>query len=427
MTVKSWKKINPVVLGLLSLGTILAGVSTVYSLSQFKNTPPAQSVSVAAAPKIAKITALGRIEPKTQIIKISAPLIFNSDRVAQLMVEEGDGVAKGQVIAILESRDRLEDSLRQAREQLKVAEAKLSQVQAGAKSGEIEAQAAAVRRLKAQWEGERASQQANLQRLEAQISGEIAAQKATILKLEAEFNNAEVEYRRYRQLQAEGAISASQYDAKRVTYETTRQQVTEAKVNLGRIERTGQKQIQEAQANLERIERTGQQQVQEASSTLEQVIEVRPVDVQVAQAQVDEAGAAVKKVETELNQSYIRAPIAGQILKIHTRPGEEISDEGILDMGETQQMEAVAEIYQSDISQIRVGQRAEVTGESFPGQLQGKVRLIGMQVNQQNVFSNQPGENLDRKVIEVRIQLDAPDSQKVKALTNSQVTVAIEK
>ena len=306
--------------------------------------------------------------------------------------------------------------------------AKLNQVKAGAKTGEINAQAATVRRLQAQWEGERASQRANLQRLEAQNLGEISAQKAVILKLQAEFQNAKAEYERYRQLKADGAVSASQYDAKRVIYQTTSEQVKEAQVNLARIERTGQKQIQEAQANLERIERTGQQQVNEANSTLDQVEEVRPVDVQLAQAEVDSALATVRKAQTELNQSYIRAPITGQILKIHARPGEKISDDdGLLDMGETQQMEAVAEIYQSDISQVKVGQRATITGESFAGELKGKVRLIGMQVDKQNVFSNQPGENLDRKVIDVRIEIEPQDSEKVKSLTNSQVNIAIDK
>jgi HlyD family secretion protein len=427
VTINSGKKINPLVVGLISLGAVLVGITTMYTVNRSSSAPKTSDVTVEPLPKITKITSIGRIEPRTEVIKISAPLIFNADRVAKLLVEEGQSVRVGETLAILESRDRLEDNLKQAQEQLKVSMAKLNQVKAGAKTGEINAQAATVRRLQAQWEGERASQRANLQRLEAQNLGEISAQKAVILKLQAEFQNAKAEYERYRQLKADGAVSASQYDAKRVIYQTTSEQVKEAQVNLARIERTGQKQIQEAQANLERIERTGQQQVNEANSTLDQVEEVRPVDVQLAQAEVDSALATVRKAQTELNQSYIRAPITGQILKIHARPGEKISDDdGLLDMGETQQMEAVAEIYQSDISQVKVGQRATITGESFAGELKGKVRLIGMQVDKQNVFSNQPGENLDRKVIDVRIELEPQDSEKVKSLTNSQVNIAID-
>jgi HlyD family secretion protein len=425
MELKSLKKINPSLLALISLGAILAGLTTTYSLGQFRASSSAPEI--APAPKISKITALGRIEPQSEIIKVSAPLIFSSDRVAQLLVQEGDKVLAGQIIAVLESRDRLQASLQEAEERVKVSQAKLNQVKAGAKRGEIEAQAANVRKTQAQWEGERASQRAALQRLEAQLEGERAAQKANILKLAGEFKNAQAEYERYRQLQSEGAISQSQFEAKEVTYNTSRQQLQEARVNLARIERTGEKQIQEAKANLARIELTGQQQVKEANSTLEQVAEVRPVDIQLAEAEVKEAQAAAHKVKTELNQSYIRTPVTGQILKIHSRPSEQISTTGLVEIGETQKMEVVAEIYQSDIAAIKVGQKATITGESFGGELVGKVRLIGMQVSQQSVFSNQPGENLDRKVIEVRIQLDPLDSAKVSSLTNSQVTVALEK
>ena len=53
------------------------------------------------------------------------------------------------------------------------------------------------------------------------------------------------------------------------------------------------------------------------------------------------------------------------------------------------------------------------------------MRLIALKVDQQNIFSNQPGENFDRKVISVRIALNRENSQKVAGLTNSQVTVTI--
>jgi HlyD family secretion protein len=49
-----------------------------------------------------------------------------------------------------------------------------------------------------------------------------------------------------------------------------------------------------------------------------------------------------------------------------------------------------------------------------------------LQVKQQNVFSNQPGENLDRRIIEVKIRLNPEDSEKVAGLTNLQVQTAIE-
>jgi HlyD family secretion protein len=73
-----------------------------------------------------------------------------------------------------------------------------------------------------------------------------------------------------------------------------------------------------------------------------------------------------------------------------------------------------------------LGQKAIITSQAFLGELQGTVSEIGLQVSRQNVFSNQPGENLDRRVIEVKINLNPEDSQRVAGLTNLQVQVEIQ-
>jgi HlyD family secretion protein len=88
-------------------------------------------------------------------------------------------------------------------------------------------------------------------------------------------------------------------------------------------------------------------------------------------------------------------------------------------------MIAVAEVYQTDISKIKVGQKATITSQGFTGELQGTVWQIGLQVKRQNVFSDQPGENLDSRIVEVKIRLNPEDSQKVSSLTNLQVQTAI--
>ena len=59
-------------------------------------------------------------------------------------------------------------------------------------------------------------------------------------------------------------------------------------------------------------------------------------------------------------------------------------------------MMAVAEVYQTDISKVKLGQTAVITSQAFTGELRGTVSYIGLQVNRQNVFSNEPGENLDQ-------------------------------
>ncbi len=203
-------------------------------------------------------------------------------------------------------------------------------------------------------------------------------------------------------------------------------QLMEAKTTLTKIEETGAKQLSEARTTLTRIEETGTKELSEAKATLEKIAEVRPVDVQVAQTEVNSALTAVKRAETELKLAQVRSPLTGQVLKIHVRPGEAIGNSGIVEVGQTSQMVAVAEVYQTDISHIKLGQKATITSPTFAGELTGTVSQIGWQVSRQNIFSNQPGENLDRRVIEVKIRLNPDASQQVTALTYLQVQVAIE-
>jgi len=82
------------------------------------------------------------------VIKVSVPATLSNDRVAKLLVQRGDRVEAGQVIAIMDSRDRLQNALLEAQAQAKVSQAELAKVKAGAKSGEIAAQAAEIVRLR---------------------------------------------------------------------------------------------------------------------------------------------------------------------------------------------------------------------------------------------------------------------------------------
>jgi HlyD family secretion protein len=150
------------------------------------------------------------------------------------------------------------------------------------------------------------------------------------------------------------------------------------------------------------------------------------VDVQVAQADVKQALAAVEQAKANLEQAYVRSPQEGQILKIHTRPGELISNDGIAEIGRTQQMFAIAEVYESDIKNIRPGQRARVSSDSIDGELNGSVEQVGYKVLRQDIVNTDPSANIDARIVEVKIRLDANSSRKAARLTNQQVKVVIQ-
>jgi len=74
--------------------------------------------------------------------------------------------------------------------------------------------------------------------------------------------------------------------------------------------------------------------------------------------------AALERSKAELEQSVVRSPQAGLVLEIHAKPGETVSQRGIADVGQTDRMQVVAEVYQCDIGRIRVGQRAEAPADN---------------------------------------------------------------
>ena len=128
-----------------------------------------------------------------------------------------------------------------------------------------------------------------------------------------------------------------------------------------------------------------------------------------------------------LNLSCIRSPINGQVLKINTWPGEIIDNKGILELGQTQQMYVVAEVYETDITKVRLGQKVIITSEAFPGKIKGTVADIGLQVGRQNIFNTNPGSNTDNRIVDVKIRINnLADNQRLSTLTNLQVQALIQ-
>ncbi len=375
---------------LMITGLLLLGISgvTTYGWRQWVAVQREASAPV-VAPVIRTVTALGRLEPRGEVIKLSAPTSNQGNRVDLLLVKEGDRVKAGQIVAILDTYNERKAAFAAAEEQVRVAQAKLAVTQAGAKQGEISAQ------------------RAEIARLQAEHQGKIEAQVATVERLRAELQNAQTEFDRYQLLYQQGAISASQRDSRQLTLDTAR------------------KSLQEAQASLDRIRSTAPPELNKARATLDQIAEVRPVDVQAAQTEVNQAIAARAQAKASLDQALVKSPIDGEVLDIHTRSGEVVSTDGIMEIGQTRQMQAIAEVYQSDISKVRPGQQVSVTSNAIVGELRGTVERIGSQVRRQTIVNTDPSANIDARVIEVHINLDDPSSQKAAKFTNLQVQAVI--
>ena len=216
---------------------------------------------------------------------------------------------------------------------------------------------------------------------------DLAVQQAEIARLEVELANARTELNRYHTLYDAGAATVVERDRRRTAVDTTTEILNQARSRLASLQ------------------------------------DVRDVDIKLAEAEVQSARATVERAKAEVRASEVRAPIDGQVLRIHAYPGEDIGPQGLLEIGRTDEMYVVAEVFESDIGRVRIGDKASITGESLKQPLHGEVESIALQVAKNNILQTDPASLTDARVIEVKIRLD--DSTTASRLIHAKVTVVI--
>jgi HlyD family secretion protein len=161
-----------------------------------------------------------------------------------------------------------------------------------------------------------------------------------------------------------------------------------------------------------------------ARQRLTSLTEVRPVDVDTARAELDEAVRNEARVRAELKTSTIVAPIGGRVIKIVASQGETVGPDGLLEIAPTEPMYAVAEVTEFDVPRVKVGQRASISGDGLPKPIQGTVDRVGTKVLQNQLMRVDPANYSDARVVEVWIKVDDPKA--VADLIHMRVEVVIQ-
>jgi HlyD family secretion protein len=152
-------------------------------------------------------------------------------------------------------------------------------------------------------------------------------------------------------------------------------------------------------------------------------LEVAVARIQEAHAQLEATDAERTLAVTQAELAVVRAPRAGQVLEVHARAGEKVGPEGILDLGATDHMYAIAEVYETDVVRVQPGQRARVRSPALPEELEGTVERVGLRVGRLESVGTDPTRKSDARVVEVEVRLD--DGSSVSQLTDLEVEVLI--
>ncbi len=148
------------------------------------------------------------------------------------------------------------------------------------------------------------------------------------------------------------------------------------------------------------------------------------LDEQSAAADLTSATAATARAQADYASATIRAPIAGRVLALHGRVGQQIDSDGFGLIGDTSRMMIRAEVYETDMVEVALGQAVTGTSRAFAGRLIGTVSRLGVRISTQSIMSTDPAAIVDARVVEVWITLDDASSAAVADRSGLQVTAA---
>ncbi len=138
----------------------------------------------------------------------------------------------------------------------------------------------------------------------------------------------------------------------------------------------------------------------------------REEDRSFAEADVQLARARLKEARARYAKTFIKSPIDGTALRKHHRNGESVSNSStvpdpILTIGDKKVLRVRVDVDETEVSKVRVGQKAYVTADAFGRQkFWGRVVRIGEELGRKNVRTDEPTERVDTKILETLVELD---------------------
>ncbi|MBO9540744.1 HlyD family secretion protein [bacterium] len=286
----------------------------------------------------------------TEDAQVAGNLITVSSRVpgriGQLLVDEGQQVQAGQVVAVLDETD--------FKAQLAQAEAGLAVAKTGLKTSETGV----------------SLQSAQTTSQIAQAEAGVRAARAALTSAEASAEKAHADLSRVERLFEAGGISKQAYEAAKTGATAADSALTAAK-----------SQLSSAQEGL-RLANAGTQ-----------AVSIKRGGVETVQAQIAQAEAAVNLAKLQLAHATITAPVSGVIARRMSNLGEQVAPgQGLYSLTETDKVWISSYIEETYIRRVHQGAPVDIRIDAYPGKtFHGKVQQVGSVTGGQ--FSLLPANN----------------------------------
>ncbi|MFM1653822.1 efflux RND transporter periplasmic adaptor subunit [Brevibacillus sp. B_LB10_24] len=278
----------------------------------------------------------------------------NSADITAIHVQVGDQVKAGQVLAALDDSS--------AQIQMKAAQANLSSALAKLAEAKKPKTASEMRALEAN------VNQAKVVLDSAKNSYDTQKARNDLEKAKMNLQNAQNTYNSQKNLYDEGGISKSEYDQAKQSLDQARIEYDNAVLQASQSQGQSKSSLEQAQSSYE----SAVSALQEAKNGPDATA------VQSAQASVEQAEAQLQEQKMALEKLTVKAPMDGVIVAINGNLGEPPSQPFIvMDNSNSGNLEVMAQISESDIGKVKVGQTAAFTSSSYPDkEFSGKVTLI---------------------------------------------------
>ena len=303
-------------------------------------------------------------------------------KVAEVLVDDNQQVKAGQVLVRIDPRDdqakadQAKAALALAEGQAHAADVGVPWTQETTASGTsgAEAQLAAAQ---AEFEEKQAAyQQAS--------TADLAYARANVDAKQASFDRAKADLARMKPLLAKAEISQQQYDAYLAAARVAESELAAAKERLAGAQKTAE--VAQS-AMLAKKAKVGQARASlESAQANHKQVNIRQADAVAAAAAVAQAKANLEAAELQLSYTTITAPVEGVVTKKSVEVGQVVQPgQGLLVLIPLQDVWVTANFKETDLENVRPGQKAEVKvdmyGETFPGHVDSIAGATGARLS----------------------------------------------